>query len=102
MRSVHIPRLPLRLIAAGAFACLLLSGCITYTVVGAAASVAGLAVDAAVGTVKIVGKGVGATVDALSDDDEDEESKDKDKDADAQAGSPHHDSAVDISNHPSN
>ena len=62
--------LPLRLMAAGAFSCTLLSGCITYTVVSAAASVAGLAVDATVGTVKIVGKGVGKAADALLDDDE--------------------------------
>lgn len=61
---------PLRLVAAGAFSCVLLSGCITYTVVSAAASVAGLAVDATVGTVKIVGKGVGKAADALLDDDE--------------------------------
>lgn len=61
---------PLRLVAAGAFSCGLLSGCITYTVVSAAASVAGLAVDATVGTVKIVGKGVGKAADALLDDDE--------------------------------
>lgn len=66
------PLLPLRLWAAGAFACLLLTGCITYTVVSAAASVAGLAVDATVGTVKIVGKGVGKAADALLDDDDDE------------------------------
>jgi hypothetical protein len=61
---------PLRLLAAGAFVCLLLSGCITYTVVSAAVSVAGLAVDATVGTAKIVGKGVGKAADALLDDDE--------------------------------
>lgn len=61
---------PLRLVAAGAFSCMLLSGCITYTVVSAAASVAGLAVDATVGTVKIVGKGVSKAADALLDDDE--------------------------------
>jgi len=61
---------PLRLLAAGAFSCWLLSGCIAYTVVSATASVAGLAVDAAVGTVKIVGKGVGKAADAVLDDDE--------------------------------
>ena len=63
--------LPLRLMAAGAFSCMLLTGCITYTVVSAAVSVAGLAVDATVGTVKIVGKGVGKAADALLDDEED-------------------------------
>lgn len=69
MPGQRLANLPLRLLAAGAFSCLLLSGCIAYTVVSATASVAGLAVDAAVGTVKIVGKGVGAAVDAMSDDD---------------------------------
>ena len=64
-------QLPLRLVAAGAFSCVLLSGCITYTVVSSAVSVASLAVDATVGTVKIVGKGVGKAADALLDDDED-------------------------------
>ncbi|WP_284336826.1 hypothetical protein [Comamonas sp. NoAH] len=97
MRSAYISSLPLRLIAAGTFSCLLLTGCITYTVVGAAASVAGLAVDAAVGTVKIVGKGVGAAVDAMSDDDEDEEGKDKDMDAAEQTSYPQLDSAADTS-----
>jgi hypothetical protein len=61
---------PLLLAATGALACCTLSGCITYTVVSATASVAGLAVDAAVGTVKIVGKGVGKAADALLDNDE--------------------------------
>ncbi len=75
MRKRSLP--PLRLWAAGVFSCVLLSGCITYTVVSAAASVAGLAVDATVGTVKIVGKGVGKAADALLDDDEDEDSDDQ-------------------------
>jgi len=70
---------PLRLVAAGAFSCVLLSGCITYTVVSSAVSVAGLAMDATVGTVKIVGKGVGKAADALLDDD------DEDTDADDQS-----------------
>jgi len=52
---------------------MLLSGCVTYTVVSAAASVAGLAIDATVGTIKIVGKGVGKAADALLDDEEVEE-----------------------------
>ena len=64
-------QLPLRLWAVGAFSCMLLTGCITYTVVSTAVSVAGLAVDATVGTVKIVGKDVGKAADALLDDDED-------------------------------
>ncbi|MPN10525.1 hypothetical protein SDC9_157820 [bioreactor metagenome] len=38
--------------------------------VSVAGSVAGLAVDAAVGTVRIVGKGVGKAADAMLDDDE--------------------------------
>lgn len=61
---------PLRLLVAGAVACWLLTGCIAYTVVSATASVAGLAVDAAVGTVKIVGKGVGKAADALLEDEQ--------------------------------
>ena len=73
MQRPHRVHQPLRLLAVGAFSCLLLTGCITYTVVSAAASVAGLAVDAAVGTVKIVGKGVGKAADALLDDDEEAE-----------------------------
>lgn len=78
MRKRSLP--PLRLWAAGVFSCVLLSGCITYTVVGTAASVAGLALDATVGTVKIVGKGVGKAADALLDDDEDEHSDDQSSD----------------------
>lgn len=70
MPSMHRTFKPLRLLAVGAFSCVLLSGCITYTVVSAAASVAGVAVDAAVGTVKIVGKGVGKAADAWLDDDD--------------------------------
>lgn len=72
MPSMHCIYQPLRLVAVGAFSCLLLSGCITYTVVSAAASVAGLAVDATMGTVKIVGKGVGKAADALLDDDDED------------------------------
>ena len=44
-----------------------LSGC---TVVSVAGSVVGLAADAAIGTVRIVGKGVGKAADAMLDDDE--------------------------------
>lgn len=80
MRKRSLP--PLRLWAAGVFSCVLLSGCITYTVVGTAASVAGLALDATVGTVKIVGKGVGKAADALLDDDDDD---DEDEDSDNQS-----------------
>ena len=50
-------------------AVLSLGGCAVIAVAGTAASVAvsgvGLAVDAAVGTVRITGKAVGATVDAV-------------------------------------
>ena len=67
---------PLRLLAAGAFCCALtqLSGC-TVVAVGAAAvsvtaSAVGLAADAAVGTARIVGKGVGKAADALADEPE--------------------------------
>jgi hypothetical protein len=67
---------PSRSPALGAFLCLcaaaLLSGCtvvaVTATAVSVTASAVGLAADAAVGTVKIVGKGVGKAVDAMSDD----------------------------------
>ena len=58
----------------GAFLCaallsamLLLSGC---TVVAVTASAASLAASAAIGTVKIVGKGVGMAADAVMGDDE--------------------------------
>lgn len=51
-----------------------LAGCTVIAVTGAAVSVTasavGLAADAAVGTVKIVGKGVGKAADALLDGDE--------------------------------
>lgn len=53
-----------------------LSGCAVVAVADAAVSVTagvvGLAADAAIGTVKIVGKGVGKTVDAVLGDDEDD------------------------------
>lgn len=69
-------RKPSRSPALGAFLCLctaaLLSGCtvvaVTATAVSVTASAVGLAADAAVGTAKIVGKGVGKAVDAMSDD----------------------------------
>ncbi|MCS4295260.1 hypothetical protein M2375_003502 [Comamonas sp. BIGb0152] len=61
---------PLRPLAAGAFYCasaLLLGGCSVVAVGAAAVSVTatavGLAADAAVGTVKVVGKGVGKAYD---------------------------------------
>ena len=57
---------------AGAFLCLSLSGCAVVAVTSAAVSVTagavGLAADAAIGTAKIVGKGVGKAADALMDD----------------------------------
>ena len=53
--------------------CLSLSGCAVVAVTSAAVSVTagavGLAADAAIGTAKIVGKGVGKAADALMDDD---------------------------------
>lgn len=56
-----------------------LSGCAVVAVADAAVSVTvgvvGLAADAAIGTVKIVGKGVGKAADAVLGDDEDEEKK---------------------------
>ena len=58
---------------AGVFLCLTLSGCTVIAVTGTAISVTagavGLAADAAIGTAKIVGKGVGKAADALMDDD---------------------------------
>ena len=64
---------PLRLLATGAFLCLTLTGCAVVAVTSAAVSVTagavGLAADAAIGTAKIVGKGVGKAADALMDDD---------------------------------
>lgn len=60
--------------ALGVFLCLalLLPGCtvvaVTTTAVSATASAVGLAADAAVGTARLVGTGVGKAVDALADD----------------------------------
>ena len=59
---------PLRLLATGAFLCLTLTGCAVVAVTVTAGAV-GLAADAAIGTAKIVGKGVGKAADALMDDD---------------------------------
>ncbi|ROR41780.1 hypothetical protein EDC60_2429 [Diaphorobacter nitroreducens] len=68
-------RQPLRLAAAGVFLCALLSGCTVVAVGSAAVSVTatavGLAADAAVGTAKVVGKGVGKAYDAMTEDEED-------------------------------
>jgi hypothetical protein len=69
---------PQRPRAAGAFFCALpiflaLPGCAVVTVASTAVSITagavGLAADAAIGTVKIVGKGVGKAADAMMDDD---------------------------------
>ncbi len=63
---------PLRSLAAGAFLCTMLSGCTVIAVgaaaVSATATVVGVAADVAVGSVKLVGKGVGAAYDAATDD----------------------------------
>lgn len=74
MRTPHIAQ-PLRSLAAGAFCCALLAlpGC-TVIAVGAAAvsvtaTVVGVAADAAVGTAKIVGKGVGKAYDVMTEED---------------------------------
>lgn len=61
------------------FCAAVLSGCAIVTVADAAVSVTvgvvGLAADAAIGTVKIVGKGVGKAADVvLGDDEEDKQS----------------------------
>lgn len=55
---------------AGAFLSLALTGC---TVVSVTASAVGLAADAAIGTARIVGKGVGKAADAMLGDDEKED-----------------------------
>ncbi|GAB2836096.1 hypothetical protein GCM10027276_43320 [Comamonas piscis] len=69
---------PLRLLAAGAFYCAsawLLGGCSVVAVGAAAVSVTatavGLAADAAVGTVKVVGKGVGKAYDMATGEEQD-------------------------------
>lgn len=66
---------PLRSLAAGFFVCALLlslQGCaavaVASTAVGLTATAAGLAASAAVGTVTLVGKGVGHAAHALLDD----------------------------------
>ncbi len=68
-------RKPPRFLALGAFCfSLTLSGCTVIAVTGTAISVTagavGLAADAAIGTAKIVGKGVGKAADALMDEDQ--------------------------------
>ncbi|MCD2165954.1 hypothetical protein [Comamonas koreensis] len=69
---------PLRSVAAGAFYCasaLLLGGCSVVAVGAAAVSVTatavGLAADAAVGTAKVVGKGVGKAYDMATGEEQD-------------------------------
>ena len=72
-----VPRLaraissPIGSLFAGAFLCFALSGCavvaVTSTAVSVTAGAVGLAADAAIGTAKIVGKGVGKAADAMMD-----------------------------------
>lgn len=69
---------PLRSLAAGAFYCIcasLLGGCSVVTVGAAAVSVTatavGLVADAAVGTAKVVGKGVGKAYDMATGEEQD-------------------------------
>lgn len=79
MHSALTPRRaakPLQRLATGAFLCsllLALQGCAVVAVTSAAVSITagavGLAADAAIGTAKIVGKGVGKAADAMMDDD---------------------------------
>jgi hypothetical protein len=63
-RSTASPVLPAMLCASALAGSLLLTGCAVVTIAGAAVGVAatgaGLAVDAAVGAVKLTGKAVGA------------------------------------------
>ena len=62
--------------AGSLLACLLLGGCVAFAVVDAVGTVAvktvGVAADAAIGTVKIVGMGVGKVADATLGSDKDE------------------------------
>jgi hypothetical protein len=71
-----------KLILVALFA-LTLSGCAVVAIADAAVSVTagvvGLAADVAIGTVKIVGKGVGKAADAVMGDDEEEEKPDDSK-----------------------
>ncbi len=64
-----MPPRGLRCLALAALAAVLLPGCTVITVAGTVTSVAvgtvGLAADAAIGTVRITGKVVGATADAV-------------------------------------
>lgn len=75
MPSTRLMNKPLHQLTSGALLCALLSlqGCAVVAVTSAAVSVTagavGLAADAAIGTAKIVGKGVGKAADAMMDDD---------------------------------
>jgi hypothetical protein len=69
-RSTASPVLRAMLCASALAGSLLLTGCAVVTIagtaVGVAATGAGLAVDAAVGAVKLTGKAVGAAADAIT------------------------------------
>lgn len=65
-KRIALPHAPL---LAAVLACLLLPGCavvaVASTAVSVGAGVVGLAADAAVGTVRLTGKAVGAAADAV-------------------------------------
>jgi hypothetical protein len=56
----------MKTLLATALACAFLGGCAVVAVGSAAVGVAGVAVDAAVGAVKLTGKAVGAAVDVVT------------------------------------
>lgn len=77
MPGQRLSKKALRLLAAG-LCCCVLPGCtviaVGATAVSVTAGAVGLAADAAVGTAKIVGAGVGKAYDAMSDDAPDDDS----------------------------
>ncbi|WP_225781534.1 hypothetical protein [Xenophilus sp. Marseille-Q4582] len=68
------PRPPARALLAGLLGAAVLTGCAVVSVAGTAVSVGagavGLAAEAAIGTARLTGKGVGAAIDAFSDEDD--------------------------------
>ena len=101
MNKLPVMKKPLRPLTIGAFCCTLpllfaLQGCAVVAVASTAVSVTagavGLAADAAIGTVKIVGKGVGKAADAMLDDESQNDGsgvqikyRDRDRDRDSEA-----------------
>ena len=99
MNKLPVMKKPFRPLTIGAFCCTLpllfaLQGCAVVAVASTAVSVTagavGLAADAAIGTVKIVGKGVGKAADAMLDDESQNDGsgvqiKYRDRDRDSEA-----------------